>query len=115
MQACVQGDVKFGVLHVCLIALLHMTGNHLELGREIQKLPSVLCLFGEQEMFTSLNSGLRVFFFTVVLYFDFFPISGCKMLRKGEKEDNESPCTIFKSCQASGKHTYTLVKLTGII
>lgn len=29
---------------------------------------------------TSLNSGLRVFFFTVVLYLDFLPMSGCKTL-----------------------------------
>lgn len=34
----------------------------------------------EDTCFTSLNSGLRVFFFTEVLYFDFFPMSGCKML-----------------------------------
>jgi len=35
---------------------------------------------------TSLNSGFRVFFFTVVLYFDFFPMSGCSMLRKRRRE-----------------------------
>lgn len=33
---------------------------------------------------TSLNSGLRVFFFTVVLYLDFLPMSGCKTLCKKE-------------------------------
>lgn len=41
-----------------------------------------VCVLDQERPITSLNSGLRVFFFTVVLYFDFFPMSGCNMLKE---------------------------------
>lgn len=50
-----------------------------------------------EEEFTSLNSGFRVFFFTEVLYFDFFPMSGCKMLRERKEKNRQIICFYFKS------------------
>lgn len=71
--------------------------------KSLKKLLGVLWFLVKQETcFTSLNSGLRVFFFTEVLLLDFFPISGCKMLKekeKREKKDDVHLLGLFRSFQ----------------
>ncbi len=87
-------DFEVIFLKACIIAMLIQMSDTLLsiiLNRvKKSKLAGVLWLFVEKETScTSLNSGLRVFFFTEVLYLDFFPISGCKMLREREKQKSK--------------------------